>query len=108
MTKRGCAWALGALLALWGAGCGGGASCQSICERNESLGCGTATCVSTCEDGRRVAQEVGCGGQWGRLADCSEESACTDITMTCRDAYASAIGCVTEYCIRNPTDTRCP
>lgn len=90
------------------AGCNGGASCQSICERNQALGCGGTDCVSSCESGRTQSSRAGCGGQYQRLLNCAEENACNASTDTvCRSQLAELTGCATTFCVNNPGDSLC-
>ncbi len=98
-----CSSALVAILA----GCNGGASCQSFCERNQTLGCGSSSCVSACESGRTEASGVGCGSQHQRLLNCGEENACNTSGTVCRSQLAELSGCVTTFCVNNPSDPRC-
>jgi hypothetical protein len=95
------------LSAVTAAGCSGGASCQSICERAQSLGCGSATCVSSCEETRQNASRAGCSSEWQAFANCGEENVCTDVTVACRDELVDGRACVVAFCVRNPSDPLC-
>ena len=90
------------------AGCNGGASCQSVCERNQTLGCGATPCVSQCETGRTQATRASCGSQYQRILNCAEENACNASSDTvCRAQLAELTGCATTFCVNNPSDSLC-
>lgn len=93
-----------AVLGVSASGCYAPSTCQTYCERAVAGGCGD-TCLTTCENQRRIALGTNCDESLSRAIDCSEENAC--MPSACAGYYALFEQCVDIRCVAHPSQPEC-
>lgn len=103
---------LACFLALLGGGCGGGKSCEELC--NLSSGCeavfaSETPCKQQCEEREVFLKESQCGPQQELYDACRSEleDVCT-VAKDCQDESLGLYDCETDYCTANPDAPSCP
>jgi len=111
MTKR--AWRLGILawaLVLPVPGCGGGKSCEELCNAREAcpdVFPSDTPCKEQCIAQEKLVKAGGCEAQQADFDECVSklEDPCT-AAQDCPTQAKLSNGCITDYCEASPTS--CP
>lgn len=103
--------ALAGALALAGAGCGGGKSCEELCELNK--GCAEfpdeTPCEDQCKQREVFLKEAACVPQQETYDECVSklEDVCTAAGKCSTEALALT-DCLDDYCKATPSAPSCP